>query len=236
MRSWAAAIRVEVAKLRSSYVLWGTLAFFLFVTSIRLGEADWTTYLQNVVFMFATVFGLIGFGIVSSWAFGREYTERTFKDLLALPVTRGKIVAAKSISAMLWSLTITMLTYEFAVWMGVIAGIPDFSIEVVRHFLVQMLIISGMHLLLCGPVVWLASVSRGYLLPLAYAFTTLMIALVAGPTSLGPYLPWSVPALQLARSDSSVLPLDIWSYIIPVIVGTAGFAGTWAWWRWADHK
>lgn len=236
MKTFIVAIRTEFAKLRRSYVLWGTLMLFMFITVMRVGETDWTAYLHNVVFMFATVFGLIGFGVLTSWTFGREYTDRTFKDLLALPISRGKIVAAKSVSAMLWSLIIAVITYEFAVLMGLITGIPGFSIDVVRHYLFQMLIVSGMHLLLCGPVIFLANVSRGYLMPIAYAFTTLMIALITGPTSLGAYLPWSVPALQLAGGDSAVLPLSNWSYFIPFIVGIIGLAGTWVWWYKADHK
>lgn len=236
MNALLAAVWAESVKLRRSAVLWGTLAFFLFVTVIRVGEGDWTAYLQNVVFMSASVFGIIGFGVIASWAFGREYTDRTFKDLLALPVSRRKIISAKWITAILWSLILILLTFAFAVLMGVIAGIPGFSPELLRHYFGHMLIISIMHLLLCGPVVLIASVSRGYLLPMAYAFTTLMIALVAGSTGLGPYLPWSIPALQLAESGSGWFPLSPVSYSIPVIVGIAGLAGTWSWWVRADQR
>ncbi|WP_394697887.1 ABC transporter permease [uncultured Methanomethylovorans sp.] len=36
--------------------------------------------------------GTIGFGIISSWIFGREYSDRVIQDLLALPVPRSTIV------------------------------------------------------------------------------------------------------------------------------------------------
>lgn len=236
MKSLLTAIRTENIKLFRSYVLWGTLVFFLFVTTIRVGEGDWATYLGNVAFMFASVFGIVGFGAVAGWTFGREYTDRTMKDLLALPVSRGKIVAAKSASAIAGCLMIVMITFAFALLLGFIVGVPGFSVDQMLQHLLQLLIISGLHLLLCGPVVMIASVSRGYLAPMAFAFCTLMVALIAGPTQLGAYLPWSIPALQLARSGGAAFPLEPASYIIPIVVGFAGYVGTWAWWRWADQK
>ena len=51
------AIQVESLKLRRSAVLWGMLGFFLFVTVIRIGEGDAEGFLQNAVFMFASVLG-----------------------------------------------------------------------------------------------------------------------------------------------------------------------------------
>lgn len=236
MMSWLAAIRVENTKLYRSYVFIGILAFFLFVTVIRAGESDWTVYLQNVVFMFSSVFGIIGFGAVVSWTFGREYTDRTFKDLLALPVSRGTIVMAKSAVAASCCFILALITFGFAIMTGFIAGMQGFSTVEVKHYLIQLLIAVCLHVVLCGPVAFIASASRGYLMPIGFAFTTLMVALIAGSTPLGAYLPWSIPALQLAGSSISAFPLNAVSYMIPVIAGTAGLAATWAWWRSADHK
>ncbi|MGP0587464.1 ABC transporter permease [Paenibacillus timonensis] len=236
MRSLLAAIRTENTKLYRSYVLWGTLVFFLFVTAIRVGEGDWSAYLGNVVFMFASVFGIVGFGVIAGWTFGREYADRTMKDLLALPVSRGKIVAAKSISAIIGCLVVVLITVSFALLLGFVVGVPGFSMDKVLHLVLQLLIISGIHLFMCGPVIWIACVSRGYLAPMAFAFCTLMVALIGGPTRLGAYLPWSIPALQLAQSGGAEFPLGPASYIIPIVVGFAGYLGTWAWWRWADQK
>jgi ABC-type transport system involved in multi-copper enzyme maturation permease subunit len=40
---------------------------------------------------------VIGFAFVTSWVFGREYSDRTVKDLLALPAPRSSIVLSKFI-------------------------------------------------------------------------------------------------------------------------------------------
>ncbi|WP_258525624.1 ABC transporter permease [Paenibacillus sp. YN15] len=87
------------------------------------------------------------------------------KDLLALPVSRGRIVWAKLVSALIWCFVMTMATYGFAVLERVLFRMPGLTMDVAQHYFVQLLIICGMQLLLCGPVVFTASASRGYLAP-----------------------------------------------------------------------
>jgi ABC-2 type transport system permease protein len=55
------------------------------------GTADWPSYL-GLLAQAVAIGGLIIFGFVSSWVFGREYADRTIKDLLALPISRTSIV------------------------------------------------------------------------------------------------------------------------------------------------
>src|SRR5690606_5393903 len=46
--------------------------------------------------------GVLLFGFVASWLFGREYADGTAKDQLALPVSRTQILNAKYIYYVLW--------------------------------------------------------------------------------------------------------------------------------------
>ncbi|WP_235201635.1 ABC transporter permease [Paenibacillus sp. FSL H8-0457] len=39
---------------------------------------------------------------MTSWTFGREYSDRTLKDLLVLPISRGKIAIAKYVAIIFW--------------------------------------------------------------------------------------------------------------------------------------
>jgi len=45
-------------------------------------NVDWPSYLGLLAEMISAL-GLMGFGFVASWVFGREYSDRTVKDLLA---------------------------------------------------------------------------------------------------------------------------------------------------------
>ncbi len=56
--------------------------------------ADLKSYL-GILTQSVGVGGVLVFGFVASWIFGREYSEGTAKDLLALPTSRAKIINAK---------------------------------------------------------------------------------------------------------------------------------------------
>ncbi|RDI34384.1 hypothetical protein [Lentzea flaviverrucosa] len=47
-------------------------------------DADWPTYLGFLA-QTTAVGGMLVFGMVSVWLFGREFSQNTVKDLLALP-------------------------------------------------------------------------------------------------------------------------------------------------------
>src|SRR5262245_18227905 len=110
MGDFAAAVRVEALKLRRSRTPWiaalafGLVAFVdgLFMVIIRypaaarswgllgakaqltVGVADATTALGFLAEATGIV-GLFVFGLLFIWVFGREFADRTVKDLLALP-------------------------------------------------------------------------------------------------------------------------------------------------------
>ncbi|MEK3916088.1 hypothetical protein [Paenibacillus sp. FSL H7-0331] len=104
-----------------------------------------------------------------------------------------------------------------------------FSFATVQHYLFLILTIGALHLLISAPLALLACISRGYLVPIGFAFTTLMLALVFGPTAIGAYLPWSVPALHLKENGVASFPLVGISYFLVFLIGLTGFIGTVKW-------
>lgn len=231
MKQLLVASNIEIYKLRRSFVLWGTLLFVLFITTLFLRQPDWSSFFEQVVFLYASVFGLIGFGFITSWTFGREYSERTLKDLLILPVSRAKIVIAKYIAIVFWCFIIMLISFAYAIIIGFIYGLPGFSFITVQHYFFLIFIIGVLHLFINAPLALIACISRGYLAPIGFAFTTIMLALVFGSTSIGAYLPWSIPAFYFQESKSAFFPLANISYFIVFIIGLLGFIGTITWLR-----
>ena len=70
-------------------------------------NVDWPSYLGLLVEMISAL-GLLGFGFIASWVFGREYSDRTVKDLLALPIPRSYIVVSKFIVIVIWSVLLAL--------------------------------------------------------------------------------------------------------------------------------
>ena len=51
------------------------------------GAADWPSFIDLILIMLS-VGGLIIFGFIFVWIFGREFTDKTVYDLLSLPTSR----------------------------------------------------------------------------------------------------------------------------------------------------
>jgi len=262
MKSFLAAFWVECLKIRKSKIFGFTILFFLFVafmmgliffvqkhpeiagklgmigtkaSILRLGKADWPTYLVLLTQGLAGI-GLVGFGFVTTWVFGREYSDHTIKDILALPVARSYIVLSKFIVIVLWCIILTVFYFVFGLIVGKLIDIPGWSGELVSGYMYIFFVTSLLTILLSTPVAFFASYSRGYLLPVGFIILTMIIANFTGLVGLGPYFPWAIPGLFNTPTGTDGMQLSIASYIILFFTSIVGLAGTMAWWRFADQK
>jgi len=202
---------------------------------MRIGKGDWATYLGFLTQGIAGI-GLIGFGFVTSWVFGREYTDHTAKDILALPVSRTVIVLAKFTVVAIWSVLLIFVFLASSFAFGIIIGISDWSAVTIINYTYTYSMTSLLTLLLCTPAAFLASYSRGYLLPMGFVILTLLMANFTGLVGFGPYFPWAIPGLFCAPAKTEGFQLVLSSYIILALTSVLGFAGTIARWRYADQK
>ncbi len=86
---------------------------------VMYSGADWAAYLGLFTQMVsAGVFILLVLSI--SWVFGREFTDGTVKDLLAVPVRRSSILLAKFILIAAWAGLLTLVVFAL--------GFPDGSV------------------------------------------------------------------------------------------------------------
>ncbi|MFD1908931.1 ABC transporter permease [Paenibacillus rhizoplanae] len=114
-------LHCEVRKIIRSNVFWIMFLVLGFgpimmgvgnVLSSAAGGVSWEQYLTGLLDTLAPL-GLIGYTFVAAWVFGREFADRTIKDLLAKPVSRAKIVLSKFLVILAWCLLLTV--YMFAV-------------------------------------------------------------------------------------------------------------------------
>lgn len=262
MKSISAALWVEILKIRKSKMLWATILVFMFVplmmgllmfvqihpeisgklgmignkaSMLRFGEPNWQNYFTLLVQGFAGV-GVIGIGFVACWVFGREFSEHTIKDILVLPISRSHIVISKFIVVVIWSIILSLVYFIISLFAGLLIDIPDWSDELVLLNFSKYFITSLLTIILSTPVAFLASYSRGYMLPMGFVILTLIVANFTGIVGLGPYFPWAIPGLYGTASGLESLQLNNASYIILFSTGILGLFGTLAIWRFADQK
>ena len=203
------------------------------------GVADWPTY-----FIFLSLGtaagGAILFAFITAWVFGREFSDHTVKELLALPTPRETIVGAKFVLTALWILGLTLFIYMIGLGIGAAVGLPGWSLELAWTSFWSLMTTAILTSMLMPFVALFASAGRGYLPPLGWAFATLVLAQVAGMMGWGDWFPWSVPGLfSLMFSvvyGQRAEQIGIHSYVVVLLAFIAGIAATFVWWRSADQS
>lgn len=262
MKGFRAALWMELLKVRKTKIFLISVLFFAFIglmmgllmyvsmnpeladrsTTIStktsfIGEASWISFFDLLLQLILTL-GVIGFGIVTSWVFGREFSEKVIKDLLALPVSRTTIINAKFLVLAVWGLVLTLAILVSAMLSGWIIRVPGWAEASFASFFVTFLLCALMNILLITPVAFIASAGRGYLLPISFVILSIIITqlIFVGIPVLSPWLPWALPALFSGVAGEVAPQARIVSYVLFGIMVLAGYAGTIAWWRYADHR
>ncbi len=259
-----AALRVEMQKVRHSKTLWITALAFAFITIIcglfmfilkdpeqarRLGllgakaqifggTADWPSFF-TLVLVIMSIGGLVIFGFIFVWIFGREFGDKTVYDLLSLPTSRITIVTAKIIIAFCWSVALILLVFILMLVVGAILQLPNWSAVVVFDGLGQMLVTGLIAMVLCIPFALVASVTRGYLPAVGCIFLILVLGQVFSALGHGQYFPWSVPGLYSGAAEAltgeASTPIGPVSYILVGVVSVISIVTIDIWWQYADQ-
>jgi ABC-2 type transport system permease protein len=259
MNGFLPSLWCELLKIRRSKVLIGTIGAFalvpimsaLFVVVLRnpdLAKAnaafqakaafmgflmDWPSFL-NIIAQAIGVGGIIIFGFAASWAFGREYSDGTAKDLFVLPVPRSTIVIAKTVAVVLWSILLSVFVYGFSLVVGALLQLPGWSLQGFLDSSLVIAVTALLAILLFPPVAFVASVGKGYLAPLGFVVLSVVLAQIVGALGFGSHFPWAVPAIFSKVGGTGAI-LDSLSYLLVVLTGIVGLVATVLWWNHADQ-
>ncbi len=259
-----AALWVEFCKVRRSKMLWVSGLAFVFITlicglfmfilqdperarSLGLlgakaqmfgGAADWSSFFSLMLVM-VSVGGLVIFGLIYIWIFGREFSDKTIYDTLALPTSRAIIVSAKIITVLYWSLALIGLTFLLMLVVGTILHLPGWSGAMVTEGLKTLVLTGFLTIILCIPFGLVASLTRGYLPAVGCIFLVVLFAQVTDRLGYGPYFPWDVPVLYSGAAEvltgTIPIPLGAISYILVGLVSIVSIAAVCLWWKYADQ-
>lgn len=262
MVSFHHVFRAECLKLKGASVVWATFVAFalaplmatVFVyilshpesfngsTSLRtkaesMGiQANWKAMVA-ILTQAVGVGGIMVFGFVSSWLFGREYSDGTMKDLLALPVSRTRIAMAKFGLYALWSLLLAGSNLVLGLLLGTMLGLEgspfsalaasDVSKYWETTFLTIMADVSIAYFALRG---------KGYLAPLGFLALTLVLSQIVAAFGFGSYFPWSIPGLYSGSAGDGAAQLNWVSFLVLVSTALVGGLLSVVWVERADQE
>jgi ABC-2 type transport system permease protein len=197
------------------------------------GNADWHAYFGFFSQMLCGA-GLFVFGFCASWLFGREYSDRTLKDLLALPLPRGAMVFGKFVVLFCWCSLLFIVASAVAVLIGMALQLPGWTSHLGYESLLVMFIATIMNIGLNTVTSFMACWTRGYLAPIGFVIVALILGNFVGMLGFAGYYPWAIPMLYAMKSLEGAF-IGITSIAIVAAIAFAGLVATLLWWRLADH-
>ena len=259
MNNLVTATFVELMKLRRSSIVLITIALFVFIPSMmallmyisqnpdiseKLGLMGakaqffagntWEAYF-NIINQVIAVLGIIGFGFVTSWIFGREYIDHTLTDILSLPVSRNYIVSAKFIVMILWCTILSATMYTSTLVFGQLLFSQIWIQQELLNFTL-MFFTTVLLTILPGTIIgFVVCYSRGIVAPIGFVLLMIIMAQFAAMAGLGAYFPWSIAGIYSISNTNNEMQLVPISYIIIFLTALAGLAATYLYWNKADH-
>lgn len=198
------------------------------------GVADWPTYF-GLLAQATAVGGLLVFGVATAWMFGREFADRTAKELLALPTSRATIVGAKFVVLLLWFVALTAIVLGLGLLVGAGVGMPGWSEALLWRGMRDVVVAASLTAALMPVVALAASAGRGYLAALGWVMLSLFLAQVVAATGWGDWFPWSVPALYAGLAGPRASQIAAHSYAVVTATLITGLAANVVWWQRADQ-
>lgn len=194
----------------------------------KLGPAatrDWTGFLLTAAQITAAG-GLLGFGVVLSWMFGREFGDGVIGGLFALPVRRSTIALAKLLVYALWAVAMSVGLAVVLLVVGQIAGLGGLTADT-WVALARQVGLGVMTAAIAAPVAWAATLGRSVLAGVSVAIGLVVIAQVSVLAGAGGWMPLASPALWAISSGQDVTLLQLGLVLPYVGVFTLVTAGAW---------
>ncbi len=184
-------ITTEIQKWKRNKVVWRILALTLLLGVFAIERACSISRASPYMDSFADLYTLafknlsslflpIVLGMFATTLFFDEHKNDTLKELLIIPITKAQLYFSKVVVMLLMSLGLCLITSLLCAIGGVIAGgFPDLNIRTLLDagilFLIGGLLISIAML----PIVFLATFSKGYILPIGATLLYLIPVVIA---------------------------------------------------------
>lgn len=201
---------------------------------LTAGTADWPAYLGLLAQATGTG-GAFVFSIFTTWVFGRELSDRTAKEFLAVRTPRSATIGAKFVVVAVWSLFLTILLILLGLIVGRLVDIPGYSASLLFASIGDIVGAGVLTIGLLPFIALLASAGRGYLPAFGWLILSTVLAQVAAITGWGDWFPWSIPALFSGAAGPRTGLLGPHSYLVLGVACLIGTLATFLWWRDADQ-
>ena len=191
-----------------------------FNLDIKVEVNEWYLSLLSINLTYALLFLPLITGVLASVICRYEHQAGGWKQLLALPVTRGKVFMAKYVLLMLLVLVIQLLYLAAVYGVGVMKGFTDpFPIDIVWKSMLGGWVATFP---LVALQLWMSVLFKSFAAPFAVnVVLTLPSILVINSECFGPYYPWVQPfSMMYIGGNTDDIFFVPWDQLVIVVGGS----------------
>lgn len=197
------ALTAEIAKLKRASLPWWTIVAVLvgpslsnvFATAVEAEAArlSWSDFFGLGSMAMGTWYGILLFGLVAAFVFGREYAEGVAPNMLTVPTRREYFVLAKFIVLGVWVAVLTALSVVAQAAWATLLGLDGFAWSAVWAGVGDVFTVALLIFLTLPLVALVAVVSRGVFAPMIFSAFGFSAGMIGGIAGWGDWLPWAMP-------------------------------------------
>lgn len=215
---WRALV-AEITKLKRSSIPWWTVATVLigpslsnvFATSLetKASGITWPDFFGLGAMTMGTWYGILLFGLVTAFVFGREFSEGVAPNMLTVPTRREYFVLAKFTVLAVWVAALTVLSVLAQAAWATLLGFDGFTWSAVWEGTGDVLTVALLIFLTLPVVALVAVVSRGVFAPMIFSALGFSAGMIGGIAGWGDWLPWAMPTTVAGTFLGPTVPLSI---------------------------
>lgn len=216
-------IVTELQKWKRNKIVWGILALTLLLGIFAVERACSISRTSPYMDSFGDLYTLafknltslflpIVLGMFATTLFFDEQKNDTLKELLIIPVSKVQLYFSKVAVIILMSLVLCLFTFAICVIGGFIAGgFPDLNVSTLLQTLTLYLTGGLLIPIAMLPIVFLATLSKGYVLPIGATLLYLVPVVVAPAYLTGIHPLASVIGIYSCLSPSAADMVQSWT-------------------------
>ena len=234
------ALAAELTKLkRASLPLWSVVTVLvspamsnIFATAQDSGEwqLTWPEFFKLGSMTMGTWWGILLFGLITAFVFGREYAEGVSPNMLTTPTRREYFVLAKFAVLSVWVIALAMLSLVAQGLAAFALGLDGFAWAEVWPVAGDVLTVALLILLTQPVIAFFAVASRGVFAPMILSAAGFLAGMLGGIAGWGDWLPWAMPTVVGGTLFGPIIPIEtqltVGSWAIAVGLALIGIAAT----------
>jgi len=195
---------------------------------------------ENSLLYVMLLMNMLIYVAITAYLFSREYTEKTLKTILPVPVSRNKLVIVKFFTLLIWSIMLSVVSWIGSLVLSTIYhfifGLDDFYFTASLQWLIKFLLSGILMFCTVSPFAFLAEKTKGLVAPMIISAVMVMGNVALCNQNIGALYPWTATFFLLeGKTESTGYPILL-SIGIIIFVSVIGSCATFHYFKKEDLK